>query len=89
MKFLDIRIECLEDIKVTSALNQVNTNESLSYISGSAIRGAFINNYIKMFNVSDISKDLESKRWFFDNGLEFLNGYIEVQIGRASCRERV
>ena len=83
MKFLDIRIECLEDIKVTSALNQVNTNESLSYISGSAIRGAFINNYIKMFNVSDISKELESKKWFFDNGLEFLNGYIEVDGDRT------
>lgn len=83
MKFLDIRIECLEDIKVTSALNQVNTNETLSYISGSAIRGAFINNYIRMFNVSDISKEAESKSWFFDNGLEFLNGYIEADGDRT------
>lgn len=77
MKFIDIRIECLEDLKVTSALNQVNSSDSLAYIAGSAIRGAFISNYIKRNNVYDINENEESKKWFFKNGLEFLNGYIE------------
>lgn len=83
MKFIDLRIECLEDIKVTSALNQSNNNESLSYISGSVIRGAFINNYIKLFNIKDINENEESKSWFFKNKLEFLNGYIESQGDRT------
>lgn len=83
MKFIDLKIECLEDIKVTSALNQVNSNESLSYISGSAIRGAFINNYMKLFNIDDINEDEESKEWFFNNGLEFFNGYIESRGDRT------
>lgn len=83
MKFIDVRIKCLEDIKVTSALNQTNTNESLAYISGSTIRGAFISNYIRMFNIKDIENNEESKRWFFENGLEFLNGYIENDYVRT------
>lgn len=83
MKFIDLKIECLEDIKVTNSLNQVNNDESLSYISGSAIRGAFINSYIKLFNIKDISKNEESKNWFFKNKLEFLNGYVESQGERT------
>lgn len=83
MKFIDIRIQCLEDIKVTSALNQINTSESLSYIAGSSIRGAFINNYIKLFNIENINDNDEGKRWFFNNGLEFTNGYIEYAGDRT------
>lgn len=77
MKFITMDIECLEDIKVTKSLNQVSTNEALSYISGSSIRGAFISNYIRLKGQVDINKSDEGKSWFFNNGLEFFNGYIK------------
>lgn len=75
MNYLKVVIETEEPIMVSTALKSKGTNESLNYIPGSIIRGAFISNYIKKTGIKDIDKDERSKQWFFNNKLEFLNGY--------------
>lgn len=76
MKYLKLKIKAIQPIKTSSGLNSTGTSRFLSYIPGSLIRGAFIKNYMILNKCSDILKNEESKSWFFENKLEFLNGYI-------------
>lgn len=83
MKYLKLKIETIQPIKTSSGLNSVGTSRFLSYIPGSLIRGAFINNYITLNNCDDILQNEQSKKWFFENKLEFLNGYISSDNNRS------
>lgn len=76
MKYLKIKIKAIQPIKTSSGLNSTGTSRFLSYIPGSLIRGAFIKNYMILNKCTDILKNEESRSWFFENKLEFLNGYI-------------
>lgn len=83
MKYIKLVITCKQPIKVSAALNGMGIGETLDYIPGSLIRGAFISNYIKQTGIKDIDKNDESIEWFFNNKLEFLNGYIESKGERT------
>lgn len=83
MKYLDLRIQCKQPIKISSSINTQGSSESLTYILGSSIRGAFISNYIEQSGIIDIDKNEKTKNWFFNNKLEFLNGYLEFNNERT------
>lgn len=83
MKYLRLLIECLQPIKVTTALKDLGATASLDYIPGSLIRGAFISNYIKENKGINIAENEKTVRWFFNNGIEFLNGYIVNTMERT------
>ncbi|MGL4873092.1 MAG: RAMP superfamily CRISPR-associated protein, partial [Clostridium sp.] len=82
MEKIYLRILCKEDIKLTTALTQITNTESIDYISGSAIRGAFIKNYLELKGL-DLDEDKIGQELFLNGSLEFRNGYKEINGKRS------
>ncbi|WP_096230296.1 RAMP superfamily CRISPR-associated protein [Thermoanaerobacterium sp. RBIITD] len=73
-KYLTYDIEALEDIKLAKTNVQIDSQESMEYITGSAIRGAFIYEYIKKNSISDINQGIHKEK-LLKGGIKFLNAY--------------
>ncbi len=82
VKYITYDIRCLENIKLSTTHNQIDFEESLDYISGSSIRGAFIYNYINQFGIDDISNSPHKEKFFSDN-IIFFNAYPKVNNKRS------
>lgn len=82
VKYITYDIECLENIKLSTTHNQIDFEESLDYITGSSIRGAFIYNYINKYNVDDISNNPHREKLFTDD-IVFFNAYPKAKGKRS------
>lgn len=81
-KYILFDIENEEPVKITSTLMQRENEDSKGYIPGSAIRGAFIANYINIKNVKDINKE-KHKEMLLNGGIKFLNAYPVISGNRS------
>jgi len=72
-KYIEYDIETLQNVKLARTDSKEDSEESIDYISGSAIRGAFIYKYIKKYGV-DISQGIHKKK-IFSGDITFLNAY--------------
>ncbi len=81
--YIKYNLETMEDIKVGTTVSQFDNEYALSYISGSAIRGAFIKAYINANNGIDICEDDKSRELLLNGRLRFLNAYIESRGQRC------
>ncbi len=82
VKYISYDLKCLENIKLSTTHNQIDFEESLDYISGSSIRGAFIYSYINKYEIDDISNSPHKEKFFTDN-IVFLNAYPKVNNKRS------
>ena len=76
VKYIAYDIETLEDVKLAQTNIQIDAEETLEYIPGSSVRGAFIYEYIKKNNVKDINQGVHRKK-LLTGGIKFLNAYPE------------
>lgn len=73
-KYLIYDIEAIQDLKFAKTNIQMESEETMEYITGSAIRGAFIYRYIKENNVSDINQGIHKDK-LLKGKIKFLNAY--------------
>ncbi|MCF6463752.1 RAMP superfamily CRISPR-associated protein [Clostridium sp. Cult1] len=73
-KYIVHDIENLEDIKLAKTNSQIDFEESMEYIPGSSIRGAFIHKYIQETGIKDINQGIHRER-LLKGGIKFLNAY--------------
>lgn len=73
-KYITYTIEAIEDIKLAKTNTQIDSEESMDYITGSSIRGAYIYKYILKNNISDINVG-EHRDKLLKGGIKFLNAY--------------
>jgi len=83
LKYITYKIKALENIKVGKSGSQLDNGYSLSYLPGSALRGAYISSYIKKYKVEDISKDSSSKDLLLAGKIRFFNAYPLIRESRS------
>lgn len=81
-KYISYNIRNLENIKIAKTINQIDIEESLSYIPGTSLRGAYIYEYMKAKGVDDISQS-PHREILLTGGIKFLNAY-PCQEGKRS-----
>lgn len=82
--YIKFDIENIEPIKVASTIMQSDNESSRSYIPGSALRGAFIVNYIKMNNLDANNLNTgEHREKLLKGGIQFLNAYPIIDGDRS------
>lgn len=78
MKTIEVTYELLEPVLVTAPGGDPNTDESLGYLSGSAIRGALIGRYLNGESAGE-----EFSRLFLSGKTRFLNAY-PLDVGQST-----
>lgn len=81
-KYIEYKIEALEDLKFSKTNIQVDSEETMEYITGAAIRGAFIYKYIMKHNLDDINA-CEHREKLLKGKIKFLNAYPEFDGKRS------
>lgn len=81
-KYLTYDIETLEDIKLAKTNIQIDSEETMEYITGSSIRGAFIYKYIKEYGIDDINQGIHREK-LLKGGIKFLNAYPNFEGYRS------
>lgn len=81
-KYITFDIKALENIKMGRQGGQYDTEYALDYIAGSSIRGAYINRYMKEFNVKDINKGNDKNKLLLGE-MKFLNAYPKAKGSRS------
>ena len=85
MKYIIFNIMAKENLKIGSSIFQSDVENSRSYITGSAIRGAFIYNVILKNKGIDVSEDEKYRKMFFEGGVKFLNANIYDELTKKSA----
>lgn len=76
MRTIIYRIRLLEPVLVTQVQSgEENSAIGLSFVPGSALRGAFVDRYRRQFSVSDLAVDPTARRLFFTGSVCFLHAY--------------
>lgn len=73
-KYIVYKIRAVENLKLAKTNMQIDSHDSMDYISGSALRGAFIYKYMRANNVRDINQG-EHREKLLAGGIKFLNAY--------------
>lgn len=73
-KYLTYNIESLENLKFSKTNMQKNAEETMEYIPGSAIRGAYIYKYITVNHITDINTGYHRQK-LLNGKIKFLNAY--------------
>ncbi|MDI6604248.1 MAG: hypothetical protein QME35_03775 [Thermoanaerobacteraceae bacterium] len=73
-KYLTYVIEALENLKLAKTNVQLDSQESMEYITGSAVRGAFIYEYMKKKSIFNINEGIHREK-LLKGGIKFLNAY--------------
>ena len=73
-KYIIYELKAIENLKLAMTNMQIDSQESKDYISGSAIRGAYIYKYIRANKIDDINTD-EHRKKLLAGGIKFLNAY--------------
>ncbi len=81
-KYISFNIEALEDLKLAQTNVQIDSEDTLEYIPGSSIRGAFIYKYIEKYGVEDINQGIHREK-LLKGGIKFLNAYPEYDDERS------
>lgn len=81
-KYLTYDIEALQNLKLSSTNAQIESEETFQYITGSAIRGAFIYKYINKNKVNDINQGVHREK-LLKGKIKFLNAYPEYDDSRS------
>ena len=81
-KYLTYDIRTLEEIKLAKTNVQKDAEESMEYIAGSAIRGAYIYKYIKEYALDDINQGVHKDK-LLKGKIKFLNAYPAVEGQRS------
>lgn len=81
-KYLIYDIETLGNVKLAKTNVQIDSEESMEYITGSSIRGAFIYKYIKEHGVEDINQGIHREK-LLKGGIKFLNAYPKFDGNRS------
>ena len=79
-RYIEYDIETLQNVKLAKTDVKEDSEESIEYITGSAIRGAFIYRYIKKYG-ADISQGIHKK--IFSGDITFLNAYPKYDNKRS------
>ncbi|MCY6485465.1 hypothetical protein OW763_14115 [Clostridium aestuarii] len=72
--YITYTLENKENIKLANTIVQSDSQTSMDYISGSAIRGAYIAKYIAKKGVYNINQG-EHRKKLLNGGIKFLNAY--------------
>lgn len=80
--YYQFMLRTLQPVKMGGTGSQVDNQNSLDYISGSALRGAFIGRYLRLHDCQLHEDDTERKRWL-GGGIRFLNAYLMVDKMRG------
>lgn len=76
MTVLTFQMDLIEPLMATSLEGDANSEVSLPYIPGSAIRGALVGEFIRRNGLSTVdAADPASRRLFFDGTTTFVNAY--------------
>ena len=87
MKAITYVVRLLEPLLVSQAeAGEENSAVGLSFIPGSAIRGALVTRYLHAHPSADLAVDLTARRLFFDGTVCFLNAYPYCQGRRTLPR---
>ena len=81
LRYIEYDIETLQNVKLAKTDVKEDSEESIEYITGSAIRGAFIYRYIKKYG-ADISQGIHKKK-IFSGDITFLNAYPKYDNKRS------
>lgn len=81
-KYIEYTIEALENLKFSKTNMQKESENTMKYITGSSIRGAYIYKYIKNNNVDDINTSPHREK-LLKGGVKFLNAY-PINMGERS-----
>lgn len=81
-RYIAYQLEAKENIKLATTNMQIDAEDSMDYISGSAIRGAYIYKYIRAHRVKDINQGIHRKK-LLAGGIKFLNAYPVYQDKRS------
>ncbi|MBC8587632.1 RAMP superfamily CRISPR-associated protein [Paratissierella segnis] len=73
-KYITFDLIADENLKLSKTNMQVDSQDSMDYIGGSTIRGAFIYKYIRANNISNINQG-EHREKLLAGGIKFLNAY--------------
>ncbi|HHV26929.1 MAG TPA: hypothetical protein GXX63_07010 [Tissierellia bacterium] len=73
-KYLTYYIKNLEDIKLSKTIAQIDSEESLDYITGSSIRGVYIYRYMNKYNIRNINEGVHKDK-LLKGRIKFLNAY--------------
>ncbi|SDZ35681.1 CRISPR-associated protein Csx10 [Proteiniborus ethanoligenes] len=73
-KYIVYELEAVENLKLAKTNMQIDSQDSMDYVSGSAMRGAFIYKYIRANNVNNINEG-EHREKLLAGNIKFLNAY--------------
>jgi len=76
MKTITYRIRLLEPVLVTQVQSgEENSAIGLPFVPGSALRGAFVDRYRRLFSTADLAADPGARRLFFTGDVCYLHAY--------------
>lgn len=81
-RYISYDIENIENIKISKTMNQLETEETLSYIPGTSLRGAYITEYIRKNNISNINSQGHREK-LLAGGIQFMNAYPTYRDARS------
>lgn len=81
-KYITYDIEALQNIKLAKSNIQEDSEDSMDYITGSAIRGAFIYKYIHKYGLTDINQGIHREK-IFKGDIKFFNAYPKYEDNRS------
>jgi CRISPR-associated protein Csx10 len=84
MKAIPYRLHLLEPVLVSQAESgEENSAVGLSFIPGSAIRGAVVARYLRQHHTDDLAADPRARQWFLDGAVCYLNAYPWYKAGKV------
>lgn len=81
-KYLLYDIEACENLKFSSTNIQLNSEDTMEYIPGTSIRGAYIYKYIQKKKIGDINQG-EHRQKLLNGKIKFLNAYPKFRGQRS------
>lgn len=75
MRAIVYRLTLREPLLATSLQGDPNSSVSLSYVSGSLVRGALIQHYIRKYKKDQLLEDADARRLFIDGSTRYLHAY--------------
>jgi CRISPR-associated protein Csx10 len=81
---LTFTLELKESLLMTAVESDPNSAVSLSYVPGSALRGALVGRYLTDYEEDDLAADAEARKLFFDAHTRYLNAYPVDDKGKRT-----
>lgn len=73
-KYIVYKLRAIENLKLAKTNMQIDSHDSMDFVTGSALRGAFIYKYIRANKVADINQGAHREK-LLAGGIKFLNAY--------------